>query len=147
MNNQPLRKIEIDQFDNRIALDMGLAIIDLAKARNQHIAVRIERLNHVIFLYVDDGLPADKHGWLRRKANVAKHFEESSLSVKHDLINGNMTLAETFALDEKKYLAKGGAIPIFVNGAGMIAVITVSGLRDEEDHQIIVDALDGKYIA
>ena len=34
-----------------------------------------------IFLFVDDNLPADKHLWLRRKANVAKHFEESSLSV------------------------------------------------------------------
>lgn len=145
MSKEPLRKIELNEFDNRIGLEMGLTIFNLAKERNQHIAVKIERLNHTIFLYVDNHLPADKHHWLRRKANVAKHFEESSLSVKNDLINGNMSLTKTFALDEKDYLAKGGAIPIFVKGAGMVAVVTVSGLHDVEDHKIIMEALKGKF--
>jgi len=146
MKEETLRKIELDKFDNRIGFAIGLAIVNLAKERNQNIAVQVERLNHIIFLYVDDNLPADKHNWLRRKANVAKHFEESSLSVKHDLINGKMTLEKTFALDEKEYLAKGGAIPVFVKHAGMIAVVTVSGLHDEEDHKIIIDALRGEFI-
>ena len=56
-----------------------------------------------------------------------------------------MTLEKTFALDEKDFLAKGGSIPIFVKNAGMTAVITVSGLHDEEDHKIIIDALKGKF--
>lgn len=140
-----IKKIELDSFSNRMALDMGLKIIDLAKSRNQHIAVEICRLNHTIFLYVDDGLTVDKHNWLRRKANVAKQFEQSSLSVKNDLKEGNMSLNKTFALDEKDFLAKGGSIPIFVKIAGMIAIITVSGLHDEEDHKIIIDALKGTF--
>ena len=146
MKQEVLKKIKLDSFNNRIGLEMGLVIVNLAKERNQNVAVKIERLNHTIFLFVDDNLPADKHLWLRRKANVTKHFEESSLSVKNDLINGNMTLEKTFALDEKEYLAKGGSIPIFVKNAGMIAIITVSGLHDEEDHKIIIEALKGKYI-
>lgn len=146
MNEQALRKIELDYFDNRVGLDIGMSIVDLAKERKQNIAVQVERLNHIIFLYVDNNLPADKHSWLKRKANIAKHFEESSLSVKYDLVKGNMTLSETFALDDKEYLAKGGAIPIFVKSAGITAVVTVSGLHDEEDHQIIMDALNGKYL-
>lgn len=143
--NKIIRKIELDNFSNQTALDMGMAIINLAKKRNQHIAVEISRLNHTVFLYVDDNLPMDKHNWLRRKANVAKQFEESSLSVKYDLKEGNMSLDKTFVLDEKDFLANGGAIPIFVKGAGMIAVISVSGLHDEKDHQIIIEALKGKY--
>lgn len=143
--NDVIRKIELDSFSNRIALDMGLQIIDLAKSRNQHIAVEICRLNHTVFIYFDDNLPADKHNWLRRKANVAKQFEESSLSVKNDLKEGNMTLDKTFGLDEKDFLANGGSIPIFIKSAGMIATITVSGLHDEEDHKIIIEALKGKY--
>ena len=144
-SNEIIYKIELESFSNQIALQMGLAIIDLAKTRNQHIAVEICRLNNTIFLYVDDTLPVDKHNWLRRKANVAKQFEESSLRVKNDLIEHNMTLDKTFALDEKDFLAKGGSIPIFVRNAGMIATITVSGLHDEEDHNLIVDALKGKF--
>ena len=145
MEQEILRKIELDSFNNSLGLEMGLAVVRLAKERNQNVAVKIDRLNHTIFLYVDDNLPADKHNWLRRKANVAKHFEESSLSVKNDLINGNMTLDKTFALDNE-YLAKGGSIPIFVKNVGMTAIITVSGLHDEEDHKIIIDALKGEYI-
>jgi uncharacterized protein (UPF0303 family) len=140
-----IKKIELDNFSNQLALEMGLKIIDLAKSRNQHIAVEICRLNHTVFIYVDDNLPVDKHNWLRRKANVAKQFEESSLSVKNDLKEGNMTLEKTFGLDEKDFLAKGGSIPIFIKKGGMIATITVSGLHDEEDHKIIIDALQGKY--
>lgn len=143
--NEVIKKIVLDSFSNRIALEMGLKIIDLAKSRNQYIAVEICRLNHTVFIYVDDNLPVDKHNWLRRKVNVAKQFEESSLSVRNDLKEGNMTLDKTFGLDEKDFLAKGGSIPIFVKNAGMIAIITVSGLHDEEDHKIIIDALQGKY--
>ena len=144
-NKEIMKRIELDKFDNRMAFDMGSKVIELAKNKNQHIAIEIIRLNHTIFLYVDDGLPMDKHNWLRRKANVAKQFEESSLSVKNDLKEGNITLDRTFALNEKDFLAKGGAIPIFVKGVGMVAIITVSGLHDEEDHKIIINALKGKY--
>ncbi|AQW95392.1 hypothetical protein CMT56_16305 [Elizabethkingia anophelis] len=145
-DNEILRRIELDSFSNRIAFDMGVKIIDLAKSRNQHIAVEVCRLNHTIFLYVDDTLPVDKHNWLRRKANIARQFEESSLSVKNDLKEGNMNLEMTFGLDEKDFLTKGGAIPIFVKNGGMIAVVTVSGLHDEEDHNIIIEALKGSYL-
>ena len=138
-------KIELEKFTNRMALEMGLAVVELAKSRNQNIAIEICRLNQSVFMYIDDNLPADKHNWLRRKANVAKQFEESSLNVKNDLKDGNMTLEKTFGLDDKDFIAKGGSIPIFIKHAGMVATITVSGLHDEEDHKIIIDALKGKY--
>ncbi len=141
-----LRKIELSEFSNRVALDMGQRIIELAKSRNQHIAVEICRLNHTIFLYFDDNLPADKHNWLRRKANVAKHFEESSLGVKNDLLAKGMSLEKPFGLDEKDYIAKGGSIPVFVKNAGMVATITVSGLRDVDDHNLITEALQGTWL-
>ena len=143
--NETIKKIELDNFSNRIAFEMGLKILDLAKSRNQHIAVEISRLNYTVFIYIDDNLSADKHNWLRRKANIAKRLEESSLSVKNDMKEGNLTLDKTFGLDEKDFIAKGGSIPVFVKNAGMIATITVSGLPDVEDHNIIIDALKGIY--
>lgn len=143
--DQILRKIEIDGFSNKLALEMGLKIIELAKSRNQQIAVEICRLNHSVFLYIDDGLPVDKHNWLRRKANVVKQFGESSLGVKKDFKESNMTLEKPFGLNETEFIVRGGSIPIFVKNAGMVATITVSGLPDEEDHKIIIEALQGKF--
>jgi uncharacterized protein (UPF0303 family) len=136
-----VKHFEVSSFDNNLALEMGLKIIEIAKKEDKLIAVSIDRLNHNIFKFVSEGLPADKHDWLRRKANVVARFEESSLSVKNDLANGNMTLEETFGLSEKDYVAKGGSIPIKVVNAGMVAIVTVSGLSDIEDHDLIVEAL------
>ncbi len=141
-----MKRIVLEKFDNRMAYDMGAKIIALAESRKQQIAVEVCRLHHTVFLYVDENLPMDKHHWLKRKANVARQFEESSLSVKHSLNEKGMSLEKNFGLDEKEFVAKGGAIPVFVNGAGMVATITVSGLKDEEDHAIILEALAGTYI-
>ncbi|KDN35647.1 hypothetical protein K437DRAFT_230141 [Tilletiaria anomala UBC 951] len=46
-------------------------------------------------------------------------------------------------LDTKEYAAHGGAVPIHVagNGSGPVAVAVVSGLKQEEDHRLVVDAL------
>ena len=143
--NEIIRKIELAVFSNSIALEMGLKIIDLAKSRNQRIAIEICRLNHSVFLYVDDALTADKLNWLRRKANLVKQFEESSLGVKKDFADKNLTLEKPFGLNEKDFIVRGGSIPIFVKNAGMVATITVSGLPDIEDHNIIIEALQGKY--
>lgn len=141
-----IHEIKIKKFSNQLALEMGLEIINLAKSRNQKIAVEIKRLNHTVFLFVDDSLAADKHIWLKRKSNVAMLFETSSLSVRKTLEEKNRTLKDTYGLDDKDYAASGGSIPIFVENAGMVATITVSALKDFEDHQLILDALTGTFI-
>ena len=74
-----MKKIELEKFNNRMAFEMGSKVIDLARGRDQHIAIEIVKLNHTIFLYVDDNLPIDKHNWLRRKANVAKQFLDCTM--------------------------------------------------------------------
>lgn len=136
-----IRKIHLDAFTNTIAMEMGQCVIALANERHHAVAVQVARLNQTVFLSVCDGVSADKHHWLRRKTNTAKHFEDSSLYVKNDLQNRGKSLQDPYQLDSKDYIAMGGAIPIFVNNAGMVGVITVSGLSDIEDHQLIVEAL------
>lgn len=136
-----MHKIILTEFSNRIALEMGLRIIELAQERHQRIAVEVSRLNHSVFLYVDDHLAAEKIHWLKRKANLTRLFEESSLQCRLDCEARGMSLQQRFGLDNQEYALKGGAIPIFVENAGMVGTVAVSGLTDVEDHQIIVDAL------
>ena len=90
--NSILKKIVLDRFSNKEILEMGLLVIEMAKKIGKPVAVEISRLNHVVFFYIDDELPADKLNWIRRKRKTAIHFEESTLSIKHDLEEKGMSL-------------------------------------------------------
>lgn len=45
-------------------------------------------------------------------------------------------------LSAQDYAAHGGAVPIRVQGVGVVAVATVSGLPSVEDHRLVVRALE-----
>lgn len=139
------KQLVLESFSNNKAMEIGLQILALAKRKNLVIGVEVCRLNHTVFLYLDDGLSADKCNWLRRKANVVKHFEESSLAVKEKLQDKGMSLQGTFGLDESNFIAFGGSIPIMVKNAGIVGAVTVTGLSDVDDHNLIVEALSNDY--
>lgn len=47
----------------------------------------------------------------------------------------------TMGLNPRDYVAAGGSFPVRVNGVGLIGAITVSGLPQREDHQLVVEVL------
>lgn len=53
--------------------------------------------------------------------------------------------AAKYGLSSEKagvYAIHGGAVPVFVEGVeGVVGVVTVSGLAQEEDHGVVVEAL------
>ena len=40
-----------------------------------------------------------------------------------------------------EFAAHGGAFPIYVRGTGAVATVTVSGLPQKADHELVVEAL------
>ena len=49
--------------------------------------------------------------------------------------------AERYGLPDADYAAHGGCFPIHVAGTGIIGAVTVSGLTQREDHNLVVEAL------
>ena len=85
-------------------------------------------------------LGPDNWDWVRRKANTVERFGLSSYLVgRTRLLKGK----EIDGLGED-YAAHGGGFPIRVEGcsAAPVGVIVVSGLKQEDDHQLIVTALE-----
>lgn len=51
------------------------------------------------------------------------------------------SLTERYGLPMADYAAHGGAFPLAVAGAGVIGCVAVSGLPQQADHMLVVDAL------
>jgi uncharacterized protein (UPF0303 family) len=50
-------------------------------------------------------------------------------------------ITEKYALPASDYVTHGGSFPIAVVGAGVIGAVTVSGLAQRDDHELVVEAL------
>ncbi|MNR61218.1 hypothetical protein D3C85_1829040 [compost metagenome] len=50
-------------------------------------------------------------------------------------------LQAKLGLPDAEYAAHGGSFPIVVKGTGCIGAVTVSGLPQREDHNMVVEAL------
>jgi uncharacterized protein (UPF0303 family) len=51
------------------------------------------------------------------------------------------TLLERYGLPVAEYAAAGGSFPLHVEGAGIVGAVTVSGLPQRDDHELVVEAL------
>jgi uncharacterized protein (UPF0303 family) len=49
-------------------------------------------------------------------------------------------------ISSSEFAAHGGAFPLIIRGVGVIGTITVSGLPQEEDHELVVTTLR-KFLA
>ncbi|HOO29141.1 MAG TPA: heme-binding protein, partial [Lachnospiraceae bacterium] len=82
--------------------------------------------------------------WLRRKYNVVKETETSSLYLYTKLKKTERTMQDIH-LDERDYANAGGGFPIRIEDVGVIGAILVSGLNHVADHDLIVKCL-AKYL-
>jgi len=87
------------------------------------------------------GAAADQADWIRRKNNVVARFGRCSFYIGIDHKHRGVAFDEIKYLDPQDYAANGGAFPITIKGIGMIGTVTVSGLRQAEDHALVVEAL------
>lgn len=115
------------------------AIIDISLANG----------NHCLFhAATHSGTAPDNDIWVSRKRNTVLRFGTSTW-LQHNKYKGDeLAFGAKFSLGEKagEYAIHGGGWPVRVQGVeGVIAVIVVSGLKQEQDHGIILQVV-GEYL-
>jgi uncharacterized protein (UPF0303 family) len=131
-------------FNAETAWRLGSSIRELAIARNHSIVIDIRRFGNPhqpLFYTALAGTTPDNARWVERKSNVVARFHRSSYQLGLYLKHNNTTLAEKYALLDSEYATHGGSFPLNVAGAGIIGSVTVSGLPQREDHNLVVEAL------
>jgi uncharacterized protein (UPF0303 family) len=137
-------ELRFPAFDYDTAWHLGLTLRDLALSRNQGIVVDIRRFgqpHQQLFYTALAGTTPDNQRWVQRKINVVARFHRPSYAIGLLLEQSNRTFADRYNLPDADYAAHGGCFPIHVIGAGIIGAVTVSGLPQREDHNLVVEAI------
>lgn len=135
------QELQFTTFTSDTALALGLKVVDLVRSRNKVVTVNITINGKVLFHHAMQGASADQADWIRRKNNVVARFGRSSYFVGLDHKQRGVAFDEIKYLPPQDYAAHGGAFPIVIRNVGAIGTVTVSGLRQAEDHAIAVEAL------
>ncbi len=132
--------LDLPRFDEALALRLGQILVDLAQANRLPVVINIRTADRTLF---HAGLPGSaplNDLWARRKSNTALMFQLPSLLVAaRNKLKGEPL--DKHGLSSAEYVDSGGAVPVRVTGLGVVAVATVSGLPQVEDHMLVVRAL------
>ncbi len=137
-------ELQFERFDCDTAWRLGGWLREMAVARGQAIVVDLRRFgqpHQPLFYMALAGTTPDNARWVQRKVNVVARFHRSSYAVGLALAESNRSFSERYGLPDADYAAHGGSFPIHVAGAGIIGAVTVSGLAQREDHNLVVEAL------
>ena len=134
------RELKLSKLNAQAAWELGTRLRTLAQERGLGIVIDVRRFGQPLFYAALDGTTPDNPEWVRRKSNVVARFHRSSYGVGLTMKLKNDSL-ENRGLPIADYASHGGSFPLHVEGAGIVGSVTVSGLPQRADHELVVEAL------
>lgn len=134
----------LPKFSDEIAFDLGTFIRSQARKLfpNKCITIDITLPNrHCLFRCTSiNGSSLDNDNWVERKQNTVFKFNHSTYFIR--MKKGSIPLEERFFISSKEYAFHGGAVPIYLENVTFpIGCLTISGLKQDEDHFLATSAL------
>jgi uncharacterized protein (UPF0303 family) len=146
--SRDLEKIErqeseliFDKFDLDVAWQLGSRLHSVASDRRLPIVIDVRYFAQPVFYSALPGSVPDNADWVRRKSNTVARFHRSSYAVGVTLQQSKTTLLDRYALPVADFSAHGGSFPVHVKSVGVIGAVTVSGLPQRADHELVVEVL------
>ncbi|KIV95367.1 hypothetical protein PV10_03032 [Exophiala mesophila] len=142
----------LPHFNADDALEIGLALRNRLRALSQLSAVvniSLANSNNLLFHAVSrPGVQPDNDIWVARKRKTVLRWGVSTWFMHNKLHGDEDAFKKKYMLGESagEYAIHGGGVPVRVHGVeGIVGVIVVSGLKQHEDHQVVVEGLE-EYI-
>jgi uncharacterized protein (UPF0303 family) len=136
------RELQLPRLDAQVAWELGTRLRTMAVECGLAVVIDVRRFGQPLFYAALDGTTPDNVEWVRRKSNVVARFHRSSYGVGLNLKSKSDSL-EARGLPTADYASHGGSFPLSVEGAGVVGSVTVSGLPQRADHELVVEALCG----
>lgn len=138
---QEEKELQFTKFNEETAWNLGSQLVENARSKNLPVTIDITRGTHQLFHASLRGTAPDNDEWVKRKVRLVYRFGHSSFYVGQMLKSKGKSIEQSYLVSESEYAPHGGCFPIIVKDTGIVGTITVSGLPQEEDHKLVVEAL------
>ena len=138
---QEEQELQFTRFNEFTAWQIGSQLVEKSLSKGLPVTIDITRGEHQLFHAGLPGTSVDNDEWIKRKIRLVYRFGHSSFYIGQLLKSKGKSIEEAYLLPESDYAPHGGSFPITVKDTGMIGTITVSGLHQEEDHNLVVRAI------
>lgn len=135
------KQLQFTNFNEDTAWEIGCWLVEYATQNELPITIDIRRGEHQLFHASRPGTSADNDEWVKRKVRLVNRFGHSSFYIGQFLKSEGKSIEEMFLLPESEYAPHGGCFPIITKGTGVVGTITISGLPQEDDHKVVVQAI------
>jgi uncharacterized protein (UPF0303 family) len=135
------QELQFTKFNETTAWQIGSQLVERSTGKNLPITIDITRGDHQLFHASLAGTSADNDEWIKRKVRLVYRFGHSSFYIGQLLKSKGKRIEEAYLISERDYAPHGGCFPIIVRDTGLIGTLTVSGLAQEEDHKLVVQAI------
>ena len=137
-------------WNANVAFQLGCALRTRLLPFDRPTVIHISTIStppHVLFHSVTQaGTALDNDFWVARKRNAVIRFQTSTwlLQNKYEGDEEKFRVKNGLGESAKEYAIHGGGVPVFVrNVEGPVAVVVVSGLKQWDDHQVVIEELKG----
>ncbi|KAI1873529.1 hypothetical protein JX265_005151 [Neoarthrinium moseri] len=144
----------LDSFTAEDAWELGhllyARLLPFSSQKPTLISISLANSSQVLFqCAVGSGTMPDNELWVQRKRNSVLRFGSSTWLLHCKYNADEEAFRAKFGMSQEqasKYAIHGGAVPIKVKGVeGIVAVVIVSGLKQHEDHGVIVDVIRNNW--
>jgi uncharacterized protein (UPF0303 family) len=136
------RRLALPSCSYDDALAIGRWLLDRAAERSLPVTIEVWQGSRLVFRAARPGTNAHNDLYLAGKRAVVRHFGHASFHERLRHEEAGTTFAEATSLLFPAYAPHGGGFPLVVAGTGIVGVALVSGLPQEQDHALIVEALE-----
>jgi uncharacterized protein (UPF0303 family) len=123
------------------AWELGVRLRAAAVSAGHPVAIAIWFGRQRVFHAALPGSSADNDGWLDRKHRIVERFGRASMLVGEEFRAKGEDFDTHARLDPREYAAHGGVVPIRLEGGAVIGAVGVSGLPQQDDHDLVVEHL------
>ncbi|WP_260208976.1 heme-degrading domain-containing protein [Lactiplantibacillus pentosus] len=135
-NNASLEHFNLSDVDQLVS-----SLKKVGQADFDKVCILIKINKRVVFFHAGIHTTNENNLWIHKKENIVDKFDHSSLLEKAIYADDPEAFYANNGLNRSDYAIVGGGFPIEIKNTGTVGSLIVSGLTDEEDHELAYHAL------